>query len=671
MIKLVQHLLTLPPQEICLIAPQDMALCSLWHGVAADTGEAIEGIENFPRHLETWNLEAPGDRPLTEGRRHQTLLRELIELLQEARITSLARDELDFLKRTYELVSGTKNPEAFKRIQELLTGHIGTVESRIEILSPEPGLTALVERLQIVSSEDIQSAKRAETKTLSGVDLPGRGPVFRRKGQLRILGDVPENCTVIVEAGDCVVDGFVFGRVVATRSCEVRDNIAGVVIVRDGDIRARSIIDNATTISKGGGIFCCDTQAPRLMFAASHVEIKGSALQGNYVSPSIRIAGNAFGGQYHISHRVESSGFKCSDARPLAIVFRKRLSCRDYGEQPSKEMAIALSKAFRLRRKLSHGRRAIQLSAREAEEYASSALMYILGGEKIEENLAKTLAAQQRLNVLNRIVESMRLLYTTTREQLDEPANDGELEHKEMEEFSDSLTELMSDLPESQGNDSSDANLAERKAHVLRVNNDLSSGVQNRALVSKVLVEMEDDLRQWIEEANTLAEFIESNEKSLHHTVGWKNIKSLENDNVLKVHALRQIIKAAENRPKNDPAALRAQSQLVRLLLRKIRGRLNSAKNVREHLQNTQADFDQARAEVWNNFQIRVNEEESSESQRVSIAKGRYDSNTKIYAGVSFLESESVPEGRHVVTPNHGDEEVTYSCEEGVITEVR
>ncbi len=100
----------------------------------------------------------------------------------------------------------------------------------------------------------------------------------------------------MVGNGDCVVDGFVLGRVAATRSCEVRDNIAGVV-VRDGDIRARAIIDNAKAIAKAGRIFCRNAQSPRLVFAGSAFEIRGSTLQGAYVAPSISIAGDAFGGR--------------------------------------------------------------------------------------------------------------------------------------------------------------------------------------------------------------------------------------------------------------------------------------------------------------------------------------------------------------------------------------
>ncbi len=97
MIKLVQHLLALPVQEIRLIATQDRALRSLWHDFVALGDEAVEGIEHFPRHLEMWIANAPSDRPPTEGRRHQTLLRELVEQIQDARITGLAFGELDFL----------------------------------------------------------------------------------------------------------------------------------------------------------------------------------------------------------------------------------------------------------------------------------------------------------------------------------------------------------------------------------------------------------------------------------------------------------------------------------------------------------------------------------------------------------------------------------------------
>ncbi len=671
MIKLVQHLLALPVQDISLIAPQDMALCSLWNDVAVTKASSLDGLKHFPRHLEMWLANAPGDRPSTEGRRHQSLLRELVLLVQSARITMLARDELDFLARTRELVLATANSKAFSRVEELITPHIKTIESRREYLSPDLGLKALTERLQVVSSEDIQLARASDTKTLAGVALPSRGPVFRRNGQLRVLGDVPEGCTVIVENGDCVVDGFVLGRVAATNSCEVRDNIVGAVVVRDGDIRARAIINNATAIAKTGRIYCRATQSPRLIFSGSDLEVKGDALQGNYIAPSIQIEGEAFGGQYDITRQVESARFKCTDARPLTIIFRKGLSCRDYGEAPGKEMSRALSKALRLRRSRAHGLRTTQLAAREAEQFASSALMYILGGDKIKKNLADTLAAQRRLDVLSRIISGMRFLYTAAQEHLEARQSNEGIAREGTEEFQSSLSELMSDFPELQGEDPLDSDLVERKAHVLQLKNDLSGAIKNPAFVAKILIELEDNLREWFEEAKTLATFIQSNEKRLHESVGWKHLKALEGENVIKVTALRQVVKAAENLPRGDAVAMRAQSTFVRLMLRNIRTRLSLARSAREILRKTQIDFEKARTEVWNKFQVRVEDNESDEMQETGIAKGRYDAHINLYADASFLESESIPEGRHLITPGHGDEEVTYACKAGVITKLK
>ncbi len=295
-----------------------------------------------------------------------------------------------------------------------------------------------------------------------------------------------------------------------------------------------------------------------------------------------------------------------SDARPLTIIFRENLSCREYGEEPDKEMSRGMSKSLRLRRNLAHGRRTTQLAVCEAEQFASSALMYILGGDWTKKYLADSLAAQQCLDVLNRIISSMRFPYTTAQEQLEDRMSNAGNAHERGKDFASSLSELLNDTPDLQGENASDSDLVEREAHVRQLKNELSGAIQDPAFVSKILVELVDDLRRWVEEATTLANFIKSNEKALHESIDWKNLKALERENVAKVSALRQVVKAAKNLPRGDAVAIRSQSAFVRLMHRNVRARLSLAQSAREIMRETQVKFEKARDEVWENFQVRI-----------------------------------------------------------------
>ena len=174
------------------------------------------------------------------------------------------------------------------------------------------------------------------------------------------------------------------GRLAATFDCEVRENISGVVVVRRGDIRTRNIIDKAYVISKQGTVHCRHSQAPDLVFAGREIRIEDAAIMGCYVSPRIQVGGEAYGGEFHASESVAAEQFRRSDTRELALVLRRDISCRDYGETPDENASNLMATAAQLRRRIRDLATQARFADRESEQCAATAVVHLVGGKAKE-----------------------------------------------------------------------------------------------------------------------------------------------------------------------------------------------------------------------------------------------------------------------------------------------
>lgn len=664
MIRLIEHVVSLPAEEIEQLAIQDIALCRVWYEASNGRAGAVEGATRIPELVDHWLEKTRPDAPETEGRRHQTLLRDLIGRLHGAQVGSMARDELELVSTVFDLIQHAANPQPFERVKELLKPHMKVVDARRSILKHEPRLHKLSETLHIVNTEDILKSRVREVRVLAGVPLPSRGPLLAHQGHVRVLGDVPDNCTIVVEAGHCVVDGFVMGRIAATGQCEVLENISGVVITRDGDIRARNIIDNAHVIAKLGRVYCRRAQNPKIVFAGLGIEIRNESVQGRYLSSSIEIGEEALGGEFHISESIQAHRFRQSESRPLFIVFRNGFSCKDYGEIPGREMAHLLSKTMRLRRQLNYAKQVRDLANREAEQIASNVLMFLLGGEAIKKILDDTVKAQSRLSVLNRIIIGLYGLYVASHDDMDEGDSAGP-EEGESDLGLSGFEEEVADLEPEGG---IDADLREEHDNITQMKQELVTAKKDRKLLPTTRLAIQGRLANWIQESRELTDRIQQNERSIQQEINWTKLMSGDEE-ATKFVMLRRLLMASKNNKLEGPIPERIRSSYVSLMLRLIRSRVEKATRSRKSIQELRTAFNEASEEIWNAYQVRLTEDEDDPLKRAT-ATGRYGTNVKLYADKSLVDSDDAPpKGRYLVTPGDPDREVTYAYSSGVITE--
>ncbi|MDK1020975.1 MAG: polymer-forming cytoskeletal protein [Candidatus Hydrogenedentes bacterium] len=671
MIRLLQFILMLSDEELQSLGIQDAALCDLWLSERRQDAPRIEDEDKLPGTIEKWIETADTQELQTEGRRHQTLLRELLDIVHQGNADTLGRDELLLLLKVYDLACRAKNSHAFERICKGLERHIDKIRQRYESLPPERGLPNLSQRFRVVNTDDIRKARAQEVRMVAGVELPSRGPVLRQRGHLRVLGDVPESATLVVEDGDCVVDGYVMGRVAVSGGCEVLENVCGVVIARNGDIRARNIVDGAFVVSKRGWIHCRRAQRAKLIFGGECISIRDATLEGRLFSKTIRIENEVEGGEIHVGAEITADRFVQSVNRPLNIIFRNRLSCKDYGENPGREMSSDVSRVMRLRSKLNFTNQQMVLALSEAEQFAANAITHLLVGGDIAVLMDNMVAAQARLNVVNRIILSLNALYSAAACSL-EASQDQDLKEAVLPGGSDTvrlLDELDGDIDRLQEGAEADDSVREERESIANFRKSLFAGGSSPLALRNTLGDVGQKLARWRKEAAELKETISQNEAKTRAVLQANNLLIEDSKKKSKLLALKEIITKVQNDPSDSAVARRVSDTFTALMLRSIRSRIEFSRKFRTEIKDLRAQFHDSKAEIWEAYQMDIGEED--ESQIEMRAMGKFDPGVRLLADPVFLNSETPPgPGVSVTTSSNNGETMVFVCQSGIISEM-
>lgn len=665
--RLLEYVASAPDDDVPLLTIQDMALCQVWLANDGGDEEPVAGQEALAGRIQHWLAEAHSPSRPSEGRRSQTLLRELIDRIEAGHVDQMSRDELDLLEAVYGLAQAAKHADKFERVRRVIAPYRTRIASRRRSVEDVRGMPALAKRLMVVNSEDIRRSPQREVRMLAGVELPSRGPVLTHNGHLRVLGDVPENATLVVEEAACVVDGFVMGRVAASGSCEILENVSGVVISRNGDIRVRNIVDGAYVVAKRGWVHSRRCQGARLVFAGACLRIVDQAARSRLFAPIIDIEGAAESGELHVSKRAEADVFAADGDSPLNIVFRRSLSCKDYGEDPGKTMAADVSHAIRLRAEVLHLRQQMQLAIQSAEQCAEAALMHLLAGDE-SGRLAKEMAsAHRRLEVLHRILVGMRTMYSHAEAELENVASeDAANAHADSDtlvaDIEDEIDHLLADLPE-------ESELAAERAHMSDVRSRLEGERGDCRALTTTMAGLADRLKRWRSECEDLNETLHRSQDALRKQIAATGLLSEGPAARSKVLALQQVVARAKAQPEGHKLRQRLESSFVTLMLKTIHKRLADAKKVKERLETSESGFAQARDHVWTSYQMRIGDEDSAEHRM--IAEGRFEAGVRLYADAMYLteNARDLPEEGSVVARATGEERTRYICVAGTVSE--
>jgi hypothetical protein len=624
--KLITYASELPADELAEVSLQDVAVCEAWFESFKGNGAQLKKWDSVPDIVQQWTHGVSPRDINTEGRRHQWVLRDLIDTILGDGNEEITRDEADFLCATFALTTRVDCPEIFERVNMLLTPHVDRLNAMRSALDQAEGLPALSKRLHPLTARDLIGARPREIRVIAGVDMPCRGPLTTLPGHVKVLGSVPENCTLVVESGCCSVEGYVMGRIAIKEHCEVRENIAGVVISRQGDIRARGIIDQAYVVSKAGNVQVRRAESPRLIFA------------GN----SIRIA------------EITAERFANPSGAGMTIVLRRGFSSEEYGEARPPEANRLVSKALRLRREVTNLESMARSSEHEADQCAQSALYYLCTGEDSRKHVEAIQSAKQRLARLDQVIAGLSTLSASAEEKLARP-NPGETppDEQSAEDGDPSFSPFTAD-------GQLDEDLSDEFSEMRGVRDKLGTSQQSRKVTSSLLVRLRERLAGWTQERQDLEEKIAHNEAELQKVANLTSVLEKTRGRRSHVDILRQILVTARSRPKNDPLAKKIDTSFVTLMVRTVTKCQDRVRTYREHILKKRRNFQKCSDQLLREFQI-VMTLETLDDKRGATATGRFDAGTMLFTDPFAAEENTPPPGTSREIRGSEDEVKTYT----------
>ncbi len=655
----VEYIANAYEDEVRALSAEDMAICVAWYQSYAGDDERRERCRGLEDAMGLWVNEMQPPNHESEGSRQQPVLRRLVYILQSGRIGELERDELDFLCVIHDLMLRADRPEFFKRPLEALGPYMDALRQRRASLSVKPGLPTLAESIHVLTGEEISQARPREVRYLAGIELPCRGPVYNHRGILKVFDYVPENCTLVVEDGECYVSGFVLGKLVAGRHCEVRENVAGVAVVSRGDIRVRNIVNKAFVVSKTGQVRCRHSQDPNLVFAGEGIYVGESAILGHYVTPEMYVADEFVGGKVEISGTLHAGRFRQARAAGLSIVLRKTLSCEDYGEAIGREARRLMARSARLTRRFRNIERMANLAGQESEQHAESALMFICGGPKTKKLLDEIGQIQHRLAFLDRVLTGLQSVSFAAESNLSVinrspeglPGQNGNGSGGDIEDIERELDEIAA-----QGAIGED--LARRREEVVAMNRELGQNPSDGKVVSTVLRRLQEKEHLWTRERNELLEKLRQKEELLRRTAGGMEILESAGRQSGKLQILRQVLARIKEQP-NDVLADRVQNPFVRFMLHSINSRLEHARNYKTAAREVYEQLSKVNRRLRVEYQIDMAGETEAPAQ--ARVEGRFEAGVEIFVEGFDGESEDREGSGVLITPHREDEEIAYT----------
>jgi len=670
---LLKHIASADESDLTSLSPETLSLCQFTLDQAGDDGETPVDDTQFADIVARWmELISDAGRDLSHDRLAQPLLRPLIDELQQSGPQGFLWDEAAFLVSTARFCERAAKLSLCRDIGERIAAHMDRLReigAGSEAKSLREGLP---HRGHFVTAKEIAAAPRRDIQRFAGLEIDFRGPVYQESGSVKIVGTVPEEVMVVNDTGSCIIEGYLEGKVAARDDCIVQETIAGMAVVRRGDVRTRGIIDRATVISKRGTVRCDSMGNPTLVFAGNTVEVYGKAVMGRITTAHARIEGEAFGGVYQVTHSLKGELFRVSDTRPMAIVLRDSISCEDYGESMSREARAKLSRTRRLQQDIDvHEDRSRALES-EVEEAAHTLLLYLAGKDDNRNQVDELNRAQRRVASLNRTILAIYGLAEKVERNIYNAAA--------AETGSDKPSKLLSDIAHD-GDDESDRPsptdadfhaMASEIARQLFVLADpkkaIATSPAKLGRARQVLSDAYKRLELWNQErraaretAERIRHELDSATTAQQETLGIRP----EGSDMENLHAVLTFAKAGKL---SDDIRQRITSPFASVIIRTIKARRASAREHREASFELHKELAALVDELRRVHNVDLQQDHGAEMRRPHVT-GRFEAGIRILTEPYLLSEPEPPQGSIIITKASGQEPRTYARDLGVITE--
>ncbi len=656
---LIKYVADCKPEDVASIDIEEMAIASAWYESHSSNPEKQKPFAKIPELVEYW-LEHTGKEPIvTEGRRLQPLLREILDKAVVEGVGKLNRSEMDLLDAACDLADRAAQEGLFDRLHKYFETQIDAIRNARENLEVSPGLPGLEHRLHIITPEDIQAAPKRSVATFAGTKIAGRGPVYSHAGNLKVMGFVPDECMLVVEAGSCLVHGHVYGRVAATNDCEIRENIAGVVVSSLGDIRAKNALTQSFIVSKWGNTVVRSTENPKLLFAGKQITIREKAFGGSYVSPTIRVENQVSSGNYNFSKTFEAGLLQNTDTQKLIISLTRTITPDEYGGLADPAAARLLSIIRRKRQKKENWVSMIALAQSEIDQFSRNAAAFLTGGENVLEDIERLDTAEREMAFLDRLISTMDALSLKVEEEL--AASEAKIDPRDtnaLREYTASVEDLKNEMFDIAHDDNLGSEVATQREDLDAILSEVSNYDADASLPSALLFSVRDYRERWMSKRERI--FESSNQKRVTLSKLFGPAKNTDTDGELSnMKILSRVLTAAYGRPPGNPLRERTNTNFIKLILKSIEKRQARITNNRKALELLDKDLERLGRQLEREARIPL-PPEPTHTKEPPIVTGVFEPGVTLCTERYLLDEKILPEQTVVLTADTGKETVSY-----------
>lgn len=641
---------------------EDVALLlALRRSYPPDSDEAND-LAFVPECAARWLelVNAPGGPPPEEVRLQPVLRRILQKVTAEGNHT-IEAEEIVVLKQAHDLINEVTAPGRYDRLRHLLDTHAANLRETAAGLL-QPGLLSLAETFAVATPETLRAAPRREISSFAGLAILSRGPVYQAQGDLKVLDEIPDACTVVVEDGSCLVNGHCQGRVAATLDCEVRGNLAGTVVVANGSVWVGACLSKCTALSKNGSVVTRRCEDPELVFAGDQILVLGDTRGGVYLAPSIEIRGVAQGGAYHISRLLTAETFSALAGNEVIIEMQRKISFFQVGELIEEAAARLLSRLALIRRTIRNTEALLSVAAQECDHYANSALTYLVGGDEKREQLEDLHRAQRRLAFLNRIVAGIDVLTQTAEDGLIGGKRDKD--SALARDNAGSLHEMQQEL--AAYDTDADADLASVRDELKALASRLPG---LGAAPSGVLTRLREKKLAWLLERKTLQSRIDELETAVRDSGEQARAFDQQLKQASRVQVLTNVLKKLRSRPVADPLRERARAPFIQIILKTIDTRRNRMKMYQAGLERLSREYEEGSDKLIRLYHVTPPGLDDA-GEGTPTVTGCFGDGVTLCTERCFLDEPDAPAHSVIRAGDSGGNKRTYRREEDRIVQV-
>jgi hypothetical protein len=289
--------------------------------------------------------------------------------------------------------------------------------------------------------------------------------------------------------------------------------------------------------------------------------------------------------------------------------------------------------------------------------------MFLLGADETSRIAEEIIAAQRRLEILNRIILGLRALYSEAEAGEDEASGESEATSPSV------LDRIDSEISPMIGETADDDTVRAMYRDLTTTRGQIGQHRAKSALLKATLDEIHAKIERCRSEAERLRESIRHALETLARTARVRDVLGDTPASKSKVLTFHRVLERARTEARDAPLRMRAASAFITTMSRTIEKRIADAKRLKFETDSLRREFEEAQRHVWSLYQMRIDEDDGID--RSITVEGAFEGDVRMFIDPRFMSrTETVAvESAFIPSPSN-DGRVRFVCAGGRIREV-